>query len=237
MADDATRSPDTGRPGDDPAIEAAEAEAAEAEALAVAARARAKALRLRLAAEAAKSDSEDAADADGDTAADADGGPGRSRVRLLLTAAVVIVIGVLGALTGIMIWQHRAATRDRQHRAEFEAAARQGVINMTTLDFRNAQSDFQRFLESSTGALRDDLQRQADDFITTLQQGQVVTAGTVTATAVESVADDSAVVLVAARETVQNTAGADQPPRAFRFSVTMARDGDRIKMEKVEFVP
>lgn len=239
--------------------ELAEAEAAEAEALAAAARARAKVLRLRLAA-AGAADTDTAApdttvaDAAADADADADDevpitqewlggdsrGPIRTRVRpvrLAAATATLLVVAALLTATGWMAYQHHRTTRERHRTAEFEAAARQGVINMTSMDYRNAQSDFQRFLDSATGSLREDLQHQTNDFISTLQQAQVITEGTVTATAVESVTDDSAIVLVAAKETVQNTAGADQPPRSFRFSVTMARDGDRIKMEKVEFVP
>ena len=49
--------------------------------------------------------------------------------------------------------------------------------------------------------------------------------------------DDSAVVLVAATSHVTNAAGAKQDPRNWRLSVTVARDGDQIKLSKVEFVP
>ncbi len=49
--------------------------------------------------------------------------------------------------------------------------------------------------------------------------------------------DDSAVVLVAASSRVTNTAGAKQEPRTWRLSVSLQRDGDAIKMSKVEFVP
>ena len=57
------------------------------------------------------------------------------------------------------------------------------------------------------------------------------------AAAVESMTDDSAVVLVSATSTVTNAAGAKQDPRPWRLSVNVARDGDRVKISKVEFVP
>ena len=57
------------------------------------------------------------------------------------------------------------------------------------------------------------------------------------ATAVESMTDDSAVVLVAATSNVTNAAGAKQDPRPWRLSVSVARDGDQIKISKVEFIP
>jgi Mce-associated membrane protein len=49
--------------------------------------------------------------------------------------------------------------------------------------------------------------------------------------------DDSALVLVAATSRVTNAAGAKQEPRAWRLAVNLQREGDQIKMSKVEFVP
>ena len=56
-------------------------------------------------------------------------------------------------------------------------------------------------------------------------------------TGVESMTDDSAVVLVSATSRVTNSAGAKQEPRSWRLSVNLERIGDQIKMSKVEFVP
>jgi Mce-associated membrane protein len=63
-----------------------------------------------------------------------------------------------------------------------------------------------------------------------------VTEGSVAATAVESMGKDSAVVLVLANERVTNLAGAKDQPRTFRFRVSVVRDGDDLKVSKVEFV-
>jgi len=49
--------------------------------------------------------------------------------------------------------------------------------------------------------------------------------------------DNTATVLVAASSRVTNAAGAKEEPRAWRLSVNLARDGDQIKLAKVEFVP
>ena len=66
---------------------------------------------------------------------------------------------------------------------------------------------------------------------------KAVTETNVTATAVESMTDDTATVLVAATSRVTNAAGAKQEPRAWRLSVNLARDGGQLKLAKVEFVP
>jgi Mce-associated membrane protein len=242
--------------------EQAEAEAAEAEALAAAARARARAIRLRREAQAnADQDAEEtsavteAADATAEPpetpepskapeppAASTE--PSRRRLRVpalsglskLLTAAAVLAICGLLSVSGWMLWHHHTVLEERQRSAEYVAAARQGVINLTSLDFNKAKEDVQRVLDSSTGEFRDDFQRRADDFASVVKDSKAVTQGSVAATAVESMGKDSAVVLVLANERVTNLAGAKDDPRAFRFRVSVVREGDQLKISKVEFV-
>ena len=69
------------------------------------------------------------------------------------------------------------------------------------------------------------------------QEYKVVTQATVNVVAVQTMTDDTANVLVAATSTVSNAAGQKQDPRAWRLAVDVARDGDQIKLAKVEFVP
>jgi Mce-associated membrane protein len=159
--------------------------------------------------------------------------PGLSR--LLTVAAIVAICGLLGA-SGWMLWHHHTVLAERQRSAAFIAAAKQGVINLTSLDFNKAKEGVQRVLDSSTGEFRDDFQRRADDFASVVKDSKAVTEGSVVATAVESMGKDSAVVLLLANERVTNSAGAKDDPRAFRFRVSVVRDGDQLKISKVEFV-
>jgi Mce-associated membrane protein len=237
--------------------EQAEAEAAEAEALAAAARARARAIKLRREAEAqaqlTASDSADA-DADLDTADEAtesavtpttpepsDAVVPESRKRrvsvssALSVAAVVGIVGLLAA-SGWMAWQHHRVVQQRQSAAAYVATARQGVVNLTSLDYNKAKEGVQRVLDIATGEFRDDFQRRAQDFESVVKDSKAVTEGTVAATAVESMNKDSAVVLVLANERVTNIAGAKDQPRTFRFRVSVVHDGDDLKVSKVEFV-
>lgn len=234
---------------------AAEAEAAEAEALAAAARARARAARLKREALAmAPAEDEnvpeeyaDWEDAEDYEAADQEAARSASwrrrlRVRLprlstiAMAAAVVIICGFTG-LSGYIVWQHHEATERQQRAAAFAAGAKQGVINMTSLDFNKAKEDVARVIDSSTGEFRDDFQQRAADFTKVVEQSKVVTEGTVNATAVESMNEHSAVVLVAATSRVTNSAGAKDEPRAWRLKVTVTEEGGQYKMSKVEFVP
>jgi Mce-associated membrane protein len=231
--------------------EQAEAEAAEAEALAAVARARAVAIKLRREAQALAD--EEAADEEAakttapDVTADVPEPseppetpePSRRRVAQFfrpLTAAAVVAICALLGVSGWMVWQHHNVLQERQRSAAFAAAARQGVINLTSLDFNRAKEDVQRVLDSATGQFRDDFQKRAEDFASVVKDSKVVTEGSVAATAVESMDKDSAVVLVLGNERITNLAGAKDQPRIFRFRVSVVHDGDELKVSKVEFV-
>ncbi|MGY1876939.1 hypothetical protein [Nocardia gipuzkoensis] len=162
---------------------------------------------------------------------------GRLRRRSVRVVGALAVIALALAGSGYTVWHHHEATEKDRRAAEFTTAARQGVVALTTLDFNRAKEDVQRVLDNSTGPFRGDFQARAADFTTVVQQSQVATEGKVNATALESMTEDSAVVLVAATSQVTNSAGARQEPRAWRLSVTVSRDGDQLKMSKVEFVP
>ncbi|MDT5174385.1 MAG: Mce-associated rane protein [Mycobacterium sp.] len=245
-------------------LEEAEADAAEAEALAAAARARARAARLRrevrarAEAEAAEVAEVEAADTDpdaddvdeSDSETDAEtveaAAPksrlARWRRRLPLlsatskVAAIILICAFVGA-TGYMLWYERHATERQQRAANFVAGAKQGVVNMTSLDFNRAKEDVQRLLDSSTGEFRDDFQQRAKDFVSVVEESKVVTQGTINATAVESMGEHSASILVAATSRITNAAGAKDEARVWRLRVTVTEEGGQYKMSKLEFVP
>ena len=158
-------------------------------------------------------------------------------LKTLLAALAVACTAALVTLSVLMVLDHRHQAADQQRRVEYAAAARQSVVTLMSLDFNKAKEDVQRIIDNSTGEFRDDFKNQADDFIKVAQESKVVTEVTVNATAVDSMSDDSAVVLVSASSRVTNSAGAKQEPRSWRLSVDLKRDGGQIKMSKVEFVP
>ena len=164
----------------------------------------------------------------------------RRRPRLATLAAslaVIIIIASLAASADIVL-QHRNASHQHQRAAEFAAAAREGVVTLTSLDFNDAKAGVQRIIGNSTGSFRDDFAKMGGDFTKVVEQSKVIERGTVQAVAVDfdSLKDDSAVVLVASTSEVTNAAGAKQDPRNFKLIVTLTRDGDQLKMSKIEFV-
>ena len=160
--------------------------------------------------------------------------------RILKVLAAVLAVACTAALitlSVLMVISHRQQAAEDQRRAEFTAAARQSVVTLMSLDFNKAKEDVQRIIDNSTGQFHDDFKNQAEDFIKVAQDSKVITEVSINSTGVESMTDDSAVVLVSATSRVTNSAGAKQEPRSWRLSVNLERIGDQIKMSKVEFVP
>ena len=152
-------------------------------------------------------------------------------------AAVIILICAFVGASGYMVWQRHETIERNQRTANFIAGARQGVVNMLSLDFNRAKEDVQRVIDSSTGQFRDDFQQRAKDFTTVVEQSKVVTEGTVNAAGVQSIDGNSALVIVAATSRITNAAGAKDEPRRWRLKVSVTDDGGQYKMSKLEFVP
>ena len=180
--------------------------------------------------------------AEDDTAEDDTDPAHRNRKLTSIVKYAAVILAVLGiaALASTSAWivvKHQQAEQRRDLSAQFSAAARQGVVSLMSLDFNRAQQDVQRIIDNSTGQFREDFQGQAEEFAKVAESSKVVTEANVTATAVQTMTDDTAEVLVAAASTITNAQGAKEDPRSWRLIVSVARDGDQIKMAKVEFAP
>ncbi len=215
---------------DDELARAAEAEAAAAEARAEAARARADELRRTLHAREPAPQENPA-----EVVPPPRPRPGRQTIAAL--TAVLVGVALLTA-TGWMTWQHRKLAENHQRTAEYAAAARQGVINLMSIDYATAQDSVQRVLDGSSGRFRDNFAETAEDFVAALQDEKIVTKATVNDAAVESMTADSAVVLVSAtsRREGRQAPADQQQPRLWRIVLNMVREDGQIKMSGVEFV-
>ncbi|MEO3760295.1 hypothetical protein ABGB19_18675 [Mycobacterium sp. B14F4] len=161
------------------------------------------------------------------------------RIRWGIVAAVVAIlcISALITLSVLMVLDGRQQAQEQQRTAEYQAAARQSVVTLMSLDFNKAQEDVQRIIDNSTGQFKEDFEAQAEAFAQVARDSKVVTEVTVNVAAVKSMTDTNASVLVSATSRVTNSAGANQEPRSWRLLVDLVREGDQIKMAKVEFVP
>ena len=242
----------SGKPEPDaPEADAADAAAAEAEARAEAARARAKELRRKL--EAASADDPDetteaaADDVDEVAVATTDDveevAPVTKRrlrrpgLKEVAAGLVILMIAGLLSVTGWMLWEHRKVADEHHRTAEYAAAARQGVVNLMSMDYTQAKESVQRIIDDSIGKFKNNFQDTSQDLIKALQDSKMVTKVTVNDTAVEAMDDETATVLVAATSHREGPSAPkeDQQPRVWRMVVTLQRDGGQIKLSDVEF--
>jgi len=227
----------------------AEEEVSRAEARAEAARARAAELRRQ-----AEASSSDESDDECDTAAadDADADetvpaptrsrrwwpwrlrrPGRKTVGIG-TATVLISVSLLAA--AYMAWQHFTLVHEHKRATEFAVAARRGVEMMMSIDPDHAKENVQRTLDVTTGPLKSQLEATATYMVKNAQDAKVTTKATAEDAAVESMTDNSAVVLVVAKSDTINPDKSKRPPVFWRLSINIDRDGGQLKMSKIDFV-
>jgi len=149
--------------------------------------------------------------------------------------AIVLIVASLAA-TGFMVWQHYALVREQRHAAQFAAAARNGVVTLMSLDADHAAESVQRTIDVTTGALKSQFEATSGYLVKNAQEAKVSTKATVENVAVESMTDNSAVVLVVAKSDTINPDKSKRPPVFWRISVNIDRDGGQLKMSKLDFV-
>lgn len=141
------------------------------------------------------------------------------------------------ALSGYVVQYHRRAADERHRTDEFAAAARQGVTVLMSIDANNARDGVQRIIDDSTGPFQTGVLLGEDDLVKAVEDSKVSTKVAVKAVAVESMTEESAVVLVATRTEVANPDKSKPPPRSWRVVMTIQRDGGKLKIAKAESLP
>ena len=181
-------------------------------------------------------DAEDAVDADGVDQPVAE--PAKpKRVRRIAAVVGLVLVVALSALVGwLSMRTHRAVQAD-ERQTQIVQAARQGALNLTTIDWQRADADVQRILDSATGEFYDDFARRSAPFIKVVKEAKSTSTGTITEAGLESESGDSAQVLVAVAVKTSNVGAPDQQPREWRMRLAVQKVGDVMKVSNVEFVP
>jgi Mce-associated membrane protein len=161
--------------------------------------------------------------------------------RLLSDVRVALVAGavVVATLAGLAGWRgyHAYEKHEAQVKRDlFVQIARQGAVNLTTIDYGQIEGDVQRILDSSTGRFRDDFAKRSQPFIEMVKAAQSKSEGTVTDAGLESERGDSAQVLVAVAVKSRTAAG-QEAPREWRMRIEVQSVGDDAKVSNVVFVP
>lgn len=175
--------------------------------------------------------------------------PEAARPRLTpLRQALIAGLAFVVALAGLCGWLGYRAYQQRQAdqlRTLLVQVARQGAVNLTTIDYQHAEADVQRILDSSTGEFYNDFKNRSAPFIDVVKKVQSKSEGTVTEAGLESVSGQEGRVLVAVTVNSTNRGASDGPPRYWRMRITVTRDAadasdaaeaTGAKVAKVEFV-
>jgi len=164
--------------------------------------------------------------------------PGRrisaDRLPLVIGLAVVVVLAGLVGWLGFRAYQSHQADEQRKL---FLQVGRQGALNLTTIDFQQADTDVQRILDGATGQFYDDFSQRSQPFVDVVKRAQSKSVGTVTEAGLESQSGEGAQVLVAVTVKTPNAGAAQQEPRAWRMRLSVQKVGDEAKVSNVEFVP
>lgn len=163
----------------------------------------------------------------------------RQPVSHLTVALIAGIVGVvaLAALTGWLGFRTYESHQAEQQRNVFLQVGRQGALNLTTIDWENADADVQRILDSATGTFYDDFQQRAEPFVQVVKQAQSKSVGTIAEAGLESASEDQAQVLVAVTVQTTNAGAPEQQPRAWRMRISVQEIDGEAKVSKVEFVP
>ena len=164
-----------------------------------------------------------------------------ARRRRLSRVGRALVVGavVVATLTGLAGWRGYLAYEKHEARARqalFVQTARQGAVNLTTINYTEVDADVQRIIDSATGAFRADFEKRAQSFIEVVKAAQSKSEGTVSDAGLESQQGDSAQVLVAVA-VKSRTAGGQEAPREWRMRIGVQAVGNDAKVSNVVFVP
>ncbi|MDR3664136.1 MAG: mammalian cell entry protein [Mycobacterium sp.] len=159
-----------------------------------------------------------------------------ARVPLLVVVGLVLVAAV-GGLVGWLGFRSHQAQQDQAQDNLYVQTARQAAVNLTTINYTEADADIKRILDSATGAFRDDFQQRSQPFVEVVKQARSKSEGTVTEAGLESASGDQAQVLLAVSVKTSLSAAPAGQPRNWRMRISVEKVGDGAKISNVQFVP
>lgn len=154
----------------------------------------------------------------------------------VVVVASILLIAVVAAGIWLIVDQRSADERD-ERRAAFVQAARQTVLNLTTIRADSADADVQRLIDGATGDFKAEFEGREGPFVEVVQQAGVTTIGEVLEAGIQNEDGTCASSLVASRAMVSNADQTEPEPRDFRLRVTICDENGRLLASKVEFVP
>ncbi len=150
--------------------------------------------------------------------------------------ASVLVIALVAVGAWLIVDRQSANERDERREAYLQAA-RQAVLNLTTINADTADADVARLLDGATGDFKAEFEGREGPFVEVVQQAGVDTTGEVLEAGIQNEDGTCASSLVASRAMVSNADQTEPEARDFRLRVTICDENGRLLASKVEFVP
>lgn len=162
---------------------------------------------------------------------------GKSTGRILASIAAAVVALALVSAAVLSVFAVQSAEERDAYRAEYLQTARQTIINLTTIRADSAEEDIDRILTMASGEFKTEFDGRVDPFTEIIKQANVVSNGEVIEAAIENEHENSAQILVAAKQTLTNAGQEEPQQRYYRFRVTVTRaDDGSLSASDVEFV-
>jgi Mce-associated membrane protein len=152
---------------------------------------------------------------------------------------MVFGCSIVVAMAALLGWSAICAQQSHRglaQQSQYLQVARQGALNLTTIDWQHAEADVRRILDGAAGEFRDDFAKRSQPFIDLVKQGKAKTVGTITAAGLESESANSARALVAVSVQTSNDGAPDQEPHVWRMRIDVSRIGGEVKVSNVGFV-
>lgn len=159
---------------------------------------------------------------------------GVGRIVALAASAVLVLALMVGAGASVYLVHSNSERADR--RTAYVQAARQAVLNLTTIRADSAKDDIDRILATASGKFKTEFDGRVDPFMEVVKQAKVASTGEVIEAALVRDDENSATVLIAAKQTLTNAASAEPQTRFYRFRITVTRTDSGLSASNVEFV-
>ena len=152
--------------------------------------------------------------------------PNRRLFGWLAAVSAVVVVAVLAGAVALLLVQRRDANAVADRDQQFIDTASQTVVNMFTYNQDNIDGSVNRFVDGTSGPLRDTLSQgsNVENLKAMFRDTNASSEAVVNGAALEGVKDQNGSVLVAVRVTVTDLDGVNKPSQAYRLRVIVHQD-------------
>jgi len=151
--------------------------------------------------------------------------------------SVAVLVAIALACGIVLVHQHTAARqRTRDQAAAAVLAAKQQVLELTTLDKAHIDAQLQDLRSHATGGFATQFEGILGTFASVVKKDNITATGKIAGAGLEKLSGGKATVIVASSTTVTNSSTAKPVPRNYRLRVTLTRVGARWLTSGMEFV-